>query len=178
VTDSDRTIGRGDHLELVDRDGWEFVTRRRGREVVGIVAWTREDRLLLVEQDRPAVGGRTIELPAGLVGDEAGREGEDIEEAAMRELREETGRRAGRWTRLARGAASAGLTDEMVTILVADDLERVGAGGGIGDERIVVHEVSRESLLGWLAAREAEGLVVDIKVPMALLVPSVADRIP
>lgn len=175
---SDGVLGRGRHLELIDRSGWEFVTRRRGREVVGIVAWTEEDRLLLVEQDRPAIGGRTIELPAGLVGDEDGAVGEPVEHAADRELLEETGHRAGRWTLLARGAASAGLTDEMVSLLVAHDLERVGEGGGVGDERIEVHEVARKSLVEWLAAREAEGLVVDIKVPMALLVSGVVERIP
>jgi hypothetical protein len=56
VSEDDRLLGRGRHLDLIDRDGWEFVSRRRGREVVGIVAWTRDDRLLLVEQNRPAVG--------------------------------------------------------------------------------------------------------------------------
>lgn len=178
MTEGDRSIGRGRFLELVDRSGWEFVSRRRGREVVGIVAWTREDRLLLVEQDRPATGGRTIELPAGLVGDEVGDEQESVEAAADRELLEETGHRAEAWSQLARGASSSGLTDEMVTLLIAHRPRKVARGGGVGEERIIVHEVAREELPGWLAARESEGLVVDIKVPMAMLVPTDLQRIP
>ncbi len=176
--EGDRVLGSGRHLDLIDRNGWEFVSRRRGREVVGIVAWTSEDRLLLVEQDRPAVAGRTIELPAGLVGDEVGGEDESVETAADRELMEETGHRARRWTRLARGPASSGLASEMVTLLVAHDVERIGSGGGVGEERVAVHEVDRARLPEWLAAREAEGLLVDIKVPMALLVANGGDRIP
>lgn len=168
----DRSLGRGRRLELIDRGGWEFVTRATGSEVVGIVAWTADDRLLLVEQARPAVDARTIELPAGLVGDEPQLHGTDsIELAAERELLEETGHRARRFRRLLRGAASSGLTDEMVTLMVAEGVEKVAAGGGVGSEEIVVHAVPRATLWAWLAAREREGLVIDVKVGLALLVP-------
>lgn len=134
------------------------------------MAFTVDDRLLLVEQHRPAVGGPTIELPAGLVGDE-GRGGEAAVEAAKRELLEETGHTARRWRQLWRGAASSGLTDEMVTLMVAEGVEKVAAGGGVGSEEIVVHAVPRATLWAWLAAREREGLVIDVKVGLALLVP-------
>jgi ADP-ribose pyrophosphatase len=167
---SARTIGEGRHLRLLDRGGWEYASRLRSREVVGVVAFTVDDRLLLVEQDRPAVGGPTIELPAGLVGDE-GRSGEAAVEAAKRELLEETGHTARQWQRLWRGAASSGLTDEMVTLFAARGVERVAAGGGCGDERITLHAVPRGELEAWLEARAAEGFVIDIKVPLALLVP-------
>ncbi|MBM4106640.1 MAG: NUDIX hydrolase [Phycisphaerae bacterium] len=173
---TDRSLGRGRRLELIDRGGWEFVTRLTGSEVVGIVAWTAEDELLLVEQDRPAVNARTIELPAGLVGDEPELAGIDtIERAAARELLEETGCRACSFRLLWRGAASSGLTDEMVTLMVAEGVERVAAGGGVGTEEIVVHAVSRSRLLDWLAEAQRRGAVIDIKVGLALLVPSSAD---
>lgn len=168
-----RAIGEGRHLRLLDRDGWEFASRTRSREVVGIVAFDAQDRLLLVEQMRPAVGGRTIELPAGLVGDE-GRLGEEAIAAAKRELLEETGHAASQWRWRWRGAASSGLTDEMVTIFSAHGLTRVAAGGGCGEERIAVHAVPRDELDAFLAAKAAEGLVIDIKVPLAKLVPQEA----
>lgn len=167
----DRILGQGRFLALLDRGGWEFVSRRSTREVVGIVAWTADDRLLLVEQDRPAVGGRTIELPAGLVGDEPDTGAIDtIESAASRELLEETGHVADSFEPLWRGAASAGLTDEMVTLVVARGLRKVAAGGGVGSERIVVHAVPRPNLRRWLDERGREGLVLDIKVGLALAV--------
>ncbi len=169
IQPSDRILGQGRFLTLVDRDGWEFASRLAAREVVGIVAWTVDDRLLLVEQDRPAVGGRTIELPAGLVGDEPGTATTDtVDRAAARELLEETGHVADSFELLWRGAASAGLSDEMVSLVAARGVRRVGDGGGVGSERIVVHAVPRDELRGWLAERARAGLVLDIKVGLAL----------
>lgn len=166
---SDRILGQGRHLALIDRAGWEFASRLAAREVVGIVAWTDDDRLLLVEQDRPAVGGRTIELPAGLVGDEPETAATDtVERAAARELLEETGHVAESFDLVWRGAASAGLTDEMVSLMAARGVRRVGDGGGVGNERIVVHAVPRRDLRAWLDERVRSGLVLDIKVGLAL----------
>src|SRR5438309_2192847 len=64
-----RVLGEGKYLRLVERGGWEFVHRYGCSGVAVIVAFTPADRLLLVEQYRPAVDHRVIELPAGLVGD-------------------------------------------------------------------------------------------------------------
>ncbi len=61
----------------------------------GLIVLTVDAKLLLVEQYRIPVHARTIELPAGLIGDDAGGTGEKQEEAARRELIEETGYAAG-----------------------------------------------------------------------------------
>ncbi len=61
-----------------------------------IAAVTVENKLLLVEQYRIPVHARTIELPAGIIGDEPGSSDESNAEAARRELLEETGYAAGR----------------------------------------------------------------------------------
>lgn len=60
-----RTLYQGRHLSLVARGHWEFATRAVRRPAVGIVAITDEGRVVLVEQLRPPVGERVIELPAG-----------------------------------------------------------------------------------------------------------------
>ena len=55
-------------------------------EYVAVVALTREHRILLVRQYRPAIEQYTLELPSGLVDP-----GEEPPAAARRELIEETG---------------------------------------------------------------------------------------
>src|SRR5438128_1389604 len=87
-------IATGRWLTFIDDAGWEYVTRPGVTGIVVIVAVTKGERLVLVEQYRPAVQQRVIELPAGLVGDVDGRHTESLLDAAVRELEEETGYRA------------------------------------------------------------------------------------
>jgi ADP-ribose pyrophosphatase len=162
--DGETTLGQGKYLKLVVRRGWEFVHRFRCTGVVIIVAITPERRVLLVEQFRPAVDNRVIELPAGLVGDTADWPDERLIDAAHRELIEETGYQAGRFTQLAEAPTSVGMSSERLTFFQAHDLTRVGAGGGDDSESIVVHEVPLDGLRPWLAARDAEGTLIDHKI--------------
>jgi ADP-ribose pyrophosphatase len=161
-----RIVHTGRFLELVEQDGWEFVRRRNASAVVGIVAVTPDGRLLLVEQPRLPVGASVIELPAGLVGDE--QADEDPEVAAGRELEEETGWRAATLRILARGPSSAGLTSEVVTLVRAEQLTKVGAGGGVAGERITVHAIPVGEVPAWLAARARDGAFIDHKVHAGL----------
>jgi ADP-ribose pyrophosphatase len=166
MSDDDGTevIGDGKHISLVRRGGWEFARRKGVSGIVGIVAVTDDGKLVLVEQQRPPVAARVIELPAGLAGDAEGYEGEDLEVAARRELLEETGYAARQMRRVAAGAASAGMTDEVITLFLATGLEKAGPGGGDGAEQITVHEISLARVEGWLAEREREGKLIDLKV--------------
>src|SRR5690242_380371 len=120
------TVYDGKHIKLVRRNSWEFVTRKHLRGIVGIVAVNDQGRMLLVEQWRPPLMRHVIELPAGLAGDVAGHEGEDLETAARRELLEETGYEAETMEELADGTVSAGITDEIITLFRATGLRKVG----------------------------------------------------
>ena len=80
------TIASGRFLRFVQRDGWEFVTRSNASGVVAIIALTDDDELILIEQHRPPLGRTVIEIPAGLVGDDAEKTGEADLEAARREF--------------------------------------------------------------------------------------------
>jgi ADP-ribose pyrophosphatase len=162
--DDSEVLAEGRFLRLVRRRGWEYAERRDVRGIVVLVAVTPQQELLLVEQHREAVGGTVIELPAGLAGDEPGIEQESLEEAAARELREETGWEASAWERLSAGPPTAGVSNEVVTLMRARGLVRHGDGGGAGDERITVHAVPLADVAGWLRDREAGGTLVDPKV--------------
>lgn len=147
------------------RGRWEYVGRVRGIHAAVILA-IDDGHALLVEQPRVPLGARCLELPAGLVGDEA--EGETIVAAAARELEEETGYRPGRIELLGRFASSPGMVSEEFTLVRARDLVKVGDGGGVPGEDIVVHRVPLTEVAAFVAARRAEGVRMDVKLLLLL----------
>jgi ADP-ribose pyrophosphatase len=157
------TLYAGKWLRMMKRGRWEYVARTNaGGMAVIIVAATPEGNLLFVEQERIPVGGRTIEMPAGLVGDI--HCSESIEESAARELVEETGWQAGKIELLLVGPTSSGLTSERVAFVRATDLVKVGPGGGDASEDIRVHEVPITQAAAWMVAKMAEGYQLDAKL--------------
>lgn len=165
---TDRTVAHTPYLQLIDRGGWSFVQRTTGTGVVAVIAVTEQNRLILVEQYRPPVVGPVVELPAGLAGDLPDRPEEELREAARRELLEETGYAATELRPLITVASSAGLTDECVTIFLAADPRKVGAGGGDENEQITVHEVPLSEIDSWLEQAVGRGVLIDGRVYAAL----------
>ena len=158
------TLYTGKYLSLIKEGHWEYAERVNATGAAIIVAVTDDQKLLFVEQYRIPVHTRTIELPAGIIGDEAGCSNESHAEAARRELREETGYDAGHIEFLTTGPASGGLTSEVVTLFRASQLRRVGAGGGIAHEKITVHEVPLSEVAAWLGAKAQTGILIEPKV--------------
>ncbi len=156
----------GKHLELVKEGRWEFARRRTASAVVAIIAVTPSDELLFVEQHRIPVAAPVIEFPAGLVGDEDANE--DLLVAANRELDEETGWSARDLRVVNHGPSSAGLTNEIVTQVLARDLHRTSAGGGVAGEGITVHTIPRNQVVAWLADKAKAGYLIDHKVQAGL----------
>lgn len=154
----------GKYLSLVKEGHWEYAHRVNATGAVVIAAVTEEQKILLVEQYRIPVQSRTIEFPAGIVGDEAGLGDESQVDAARRELREETGYDAEHIEILTTGPSSSGLTSELVTLLSASGLRRVSAGGGVAHEKIIVHEVPLSEIDVWLATQAQAGLTIEPKV--------------
>jgi len=153
----------GRFLGLKERDHWEYAFRTNASGVVVLVPVTEAGELVLVEQFRIPVQSRVLELPAGLVGDNGNIE-EDFETAARRELIEETGYHAASLEELLTSPSTPGMADEIITIYFASGLERVGPGGGDGNENITVHHVPVENAVEWLDARQAEGIMLDPKI--------------
>ncbi len=158
------TLYTGKFLALVKEGHWEYADRTNATGAAIIVAVTEEQKLLLVEQYRIPVHARTIEMPAGIIGDDPGICDEAQAGAARRELIEETGYEAGQIEVLTHGPASSGLTSETVTLFLATNLRRVGAGGGVAHEDIIVHEVPLAEVPEWLEAKAMLGVLIDPKV--------------
>lgn len=161
-------VWEGKFLRMVTQGRWEYVQRTNITGIVGIIAVTDDNKLILVEQYRTPVGKQVIELPAGLVGDVPGQESEAMEVAAHRELEEETGYQAQRLEEVFSGVASAGLSSERMTFFLATGLKKVGDGGGDHTEDIIVHEVPVDEVLQWVTDCQKEGMEVDLKVISAL----------
>ena len=147
---------------------WEYVSRARGIRAAVILAIEpgAEPHILLVEQYRVPLGRPCLELPAGLVGDETA--GENASVAAIRELEEETGYRARHMRDCGEFYSSPGLVSESFTLFRAEELTRTGAGGGHEGENITVHRAPLDDIHGFIAARRAEGLAIDVKLLIAL----------
>ncbi|MFO1497774.1 MAG: NUDIX hydrolase [Verrucomicrobiota bacterium] len=154
----------GKFLSLVQEGHWEYADRLNATGAAIIVAVTAERKLLLVEQYRIPVHARTIELPAGIIGDEPGQAEEAHADAARRELLEETGFAAAEMTPLTTGPASSGLTSEVVTLFLASGLRRVSDGGGVAHEQITVHEIALQEVHEWLQGQAAGGALIEPKV--------------
>ncbi len=158
------TLFAGRWLRLMRRGRWEFAERTNPGGGVIIIAITPANCVLFVEQWREAVRGKTIEMPAGLIGDLAGNAKESAIAAAARELTEETGYRAGRIEFLMAGPSSAGMSNEIIAFVRAHDLVREHAGGGDATENILVHEIPLANAAAWLLGKSREGYSIDPKL--------------
>jgi len=159
-------VWEGKYLKVAKQGTWEYVSRTRGVTAAVILA-IDDGHVILVEQYRVPVGAKCVELPAGLVGDETA--GEEIAAAAIRELEEETGYRAGRMVDLGRFHASPGMSSEAFTLLRAEELTKVGEGGGVdAHEQIEVHRIALDQVDVFLEAKRAEGACADVKLLLLL----------
>lgn len=138
---SDRVVmpgGRVATREIVEHPG-----------AVAVAALDAQGRLAMILQYRHAPGRRLWELPAGLL-DVAG---EDPAEAAARELTEEAGLSATRWSVLVDVSASPGFSDESVRVFLARGLTEVDRPEGDDDEEADLQ-------LSWFPLAEVVAMVL------------------
>jgi ADP-ribose pyrophosphatase len=124
-----------------------------------IVATTDAGDLVLVRQYRHAAGRFLWEIPAGTA-----EPGEDVLAGGARELREETGYRAGSLRRIGSLFATPGFCDEVMHFVLARELQP-GEPALDDDERIEVAAMSLES--AWRLV--ASGEIADMKTVLAML---------
>lgn len=87
------------------------------RPAVVIVPFLNTETIIMVKQYRKAIESELLEIPAGLI-----EPNEDPLTAAKRELQEETGYLAKKWTPLGQAYASPGFCDELMHFFLAEDL--------------------------------------------------------
>jgi 8-oxo-dGTP pyrophosphatase MutT (NUDIX family) len=132
---------------------------------VVIAALDAEGRLVLERQYRYAIDRDLVEFPAGVL-----EAGEDPDEAAVRELREEAGLEAGRWDRLGAFYSSPGFVHEKLYAYLARDLRTVPRDLDF-DEDIELEWVPLDGLL-----HRPEYLVDAKTLAALLLVRALLDR--
>jgi 8-oxo-dGTP pyrophosphatase MutT (NUDIX family) len=139
------------HDEVVRPDGEPGiygVVHFRHRAIGVVPLDTELDRVLLVGQYRYTLDRYSWEVPEG-----GGRFGESPEEAARRELAEETGYAGGAWRELCRCDLSNSVTDETVVLFVATDLV-AGTATPEGTEKIEMRWVAFDEALAMIARGE------------------------
>lgn len=145
-----------------DPDGTVFerdVVRHPG--AVAVVPVTDAGAVVLVRQYRPALDRWLLEIPAGT----RDVEGEPEVETAQRELAEEVGYAADRFTVLTRCAITPGFCDELSTVLLATGLTPVPVDRqGIEERHMTVEEVP----LGKIDGMVDDGTIIDATTILGL----------
>ena len=160
-----KTIYEGNILRLY-RDEVEFPDKHKSaREVVehsggvSVLAENEAGKVLLIKQYRYPVDEVIYEIPAGKL-----ELDEDVVDCAGRELREETGYSAEKFTKLFEFFPTPGYSTETIYIYQAEDLRFVGRDLEEG-EYIEVVPKSREELRELLKA----GKIKDSKTLIAVM---------
>jgi 8-oxo-dGDP phosphatase len=145
--------------EIVEREVVDHV------DAVAVVPLLPDGTVVLLRHYRQPVGTYLLEIPAGKLDED----GESPEEAADRELREETGLAPGDLQLLTVFHNSGGWTTESTHVYLASDVREEGSPEGFepeGEERDL--EVLRLPLDEAVAAVE-DGTITDAKTIIGLL---------
>jgi ADP-ribose pyrophosphatase len=144
--------------------------RRSIREIVEhpggavIAALAGDGRMLFIRQYRHPVEGEIVELPAGKL-----ERGEDPLACARRELREETGYTASRWTKLTTILTTPGFCNERLHIFLAEQIAPDPAGQALeeGERSLKVLSLTIDEALHMIDTGEIVDAKTIVGVTMA-----------
>jgi ADP-ribose pyrophosphatase len=126
---------------------------------VAILPLLDAEHICLVRNRRPIIGLTLLEIPAGTL-----EPGEAPAAAAVRELAEETGYRAGHWRKLAEFIPSPGVLSERTHLFLAQELTP-------GPLQLEKDEDLQPQIVAWRQALTwaLDGTICDAKTLIALL---------
>ncbi len=134
--------------EVTISDGDSEFTREvidTTNSIAVVIYDTQKKKYIFVEQYRAGADGLMLEVVAGAIDG-----GETQEEAAKREIMEETGYKVDIINHIKDFYITPGRANEIVSLFYCEVSERVNDGGGIGDENIGIVEVEKLGLGGRL----------------------------
>ncbi len=123
-----------------------------------IVPFLSRNRILILKQFRPVIGSYIYELPAGTL-----NKGESPLSCARREIIEETGFSAARFTRLGKIYPVPGYSTEKIIIYKADRLTEIGKHAE--KDEVITHSVADKKNIRLLFK---SGKIIDAKTICAL----------
>lgn len=138
---------------------WEAFKRTNCYGIVAVVPITKDGKVIVVKQFRPPTEKYVVEFPAGL-----NDRSETLENAARRELIEETGYRAGSLKEITTGPLSAGASTEVLTLYLATELEYLGGQQLDPEEEIEIFHLPFENFYSHVYALENNNTYIDLKL--------------
>lgn len=135
---------------------WDFIDHKGAAACVAV---KDNGKLIMVRQYRNALERETVEIPAGGI-----NPGEDMQTAALRELEEETGYKAGKCEFLLSIRTTVAFCNERIDIYLAEELVK-GEQDLDEDEYVAIEEYSLDELLAMID----DGKIQDSKTISALL---------
>ncbi len=130
-------------------------------DTVSVLALDESQNVLFVRQFRYVLGRDTLEIPAGTID-----AGETREQAARRELREETGYDCHTLSLICEYYPAVGYSTEKMSVFLARELSRAPLDGD--EERILLHKMSFDQ--AYRSALSGLDTFEDAKTRIALLV--------
>jgi 8-oxo-dGTP pyrophosphatase MutT (NUDIX family) len=128
--------------QFISRKAKPFVSGNDDVDAVVVLAYDQYGKMLIIKEHRPVVGSDLWALPAGLVD-----KNETIAQAAVREVKEETGMLLSVHLTFPNNFSCPGLTDEKVAIVRGTVYGKLSSDNLDKDERITPYLMSTQDMM-------------------------------